>query len=368
MAFGKQTDDNDINMDDRTPSTSSDRGTDLLEVVQETDKRIDLTNKKLESIEEKVKRDRSPEAKAGRRRMMYRAVYGEFMCTLLFYGPIFCVIANGHISNWNPQFTTLAAAFVSGFQAIAICFAFSSVSGAQFNSAISFALWLTGKLSNRRVITYIAVQLFASIMGMVVVTCIFHGNLTGVYDALAVQPVNDLYLGKVFATEFFLTFFLTYTAFTVAFEDAENQKKESMSFKTISDTKGLTLYTTTPQSKTGFAPFSIGLTIFSLNLLGGASGGAFNPGRLFGPALFSGKWDYIYIYWLGELFGAAAAGLLVNNIHRIGINTNRYGDDVTAKDVIEKTMQVPVPTVTTLKPIEKKEGGSTNPLNANIEV
>jgi glycerol uptake facilitator-like aquaporin len=336
--FGKK---EDVLMNDRSPSTSSDRGTDILEVVQETDKRQDLTTKKIESLEEKVLRDRSPEAKAGRRRMMYRAVYGEFMCTLLFYGPIFCCIANGYVSNWGSEFTTLAAAFVSGFQAIAICYAFSSVSGAQFNSAISFALWLTGKLSNRRVITYIAVQLCASIVGMIIVSCIFHGDMTKIYNAVAVQPVNDVYLGKVFATEFFMTFFLTYIAFTVAFEDAENQKKESMSFKTISDAKGLTLYTTTPQSKTGFAPFSIGLTIFSLNLLGGTSGSAFNPGRIFGPAIFSGKWDYVYIYWLGELFGAAAAGLLVNNIHRIGINTKRFGDAITAKDVIERSLQAP---------------------------
>ena len=32
---------------------------------------------------------------------------------------------------------------------------------------------------------------------------------------------------KVFATEFFTTFLLVYNGFTVAFEDAERQKKES---------------------------------------------------------------------------------------------------------------------------------------------
>lgn len=51
-----------------------------------------------------------------------------------------------------------------------------SLTGAQFNSAISFALWLTGKLSNRRAILYIVVQLTASIMGMVIVACIFSGS------------------------------------------------------------------------------------------------------------------------------------------------------------------------------------------------
>jgi len=102
--------------------------------------------------------------------------------------------------------------------------------------------------------------------------CIF-ADLSGIYSAIAVTPISTQNLGRVFFTEYVTTFFLTYTAFTVAFEDAENQKKESMSFKTISDSKGLTLYASNPQSKTGFAPFSIGLTIFSLSLVGGSSGG-----------------------------------------------------------------------------------------------
>lgn len=355
-------------VDGRDRSTSESGAHEIMEVMQINDKKKDLAFKKLQVIEEKLLRDRSPEARAGRRRMMYRAVYGEFMCTLLFYAPIFCCIANGTISGWTSSFTALVAAFVSGFQAIAVCFAFSSVSGAQFNSAISFALWMTGKLSNRRVVLYIAVQLLASVIGMVVVTCIFHGDLQHVYDSIAVVPADDKHLGKVFATEVFLTFFLTYVAFTVAFEDAESQKKESMSFKTISDSKGLTLYATTPQSKTGFAPFSIGLTIFSLNLLGGSSGGAFNPGRLFGPALFSGRWDYIYVYWFGQLIGAAAAGLLVNNIHRIGIQPTRLDEDTSAREFVEKSLPIGLSAVTSapLGAVEAEE--NKNPLNATVQV
>eukprot|EP01039_Chlorochromonas_danica_P006814 gene6814-7527_t len=314
----------------------------ILAVVAETDKQKDLAEKKIESvIHDKVLRDKSPEAKAGRRRMLYRAAYGELMCSILFYAPIFCCVANGTISGWDPSITSLAVALVGGFQAIAVSFAFSGVSGAQFNSAISFALWLTGKLSNRRMILYVLVQLIASILSMVVVACIFHGNLSSVYDALAVTPLDDTALGRVFATEFFLTFFLTYVAFTVAFEDAENQKKETMSFKTISDSKGLTLYASTPQSKTGFAPFAIGFTIFSLSLIGGCSGGAFNPGRLLGPAIFSDKWDYIYLYWLGEVAGASCAALMVNNMHRIGLVQVTRKDEVTAKDVVNKALSAP---------------------------
>lgn len=283
------------------------------------------------------------------------------MCTMLFFSPIFCCIANSVKSGWNSELTTLAAAFVSGFQAIAISFAFSSVSGAQFNPAISFALWLTGKLSNRRALLYILVQLLASILSMVVVACVFHGNLESVYDSIAVTPKDKTELGRVFATEFFLTFFLTYVAFTVAFEDAENQKKESMSFQTISDSKGLTLYASTPQSKTGFAPFAIGLTIFSLNLVGGTSGGAFNPARLLGPAIFSGSWDYQYLYWLGDICGSSCAALLVNNMHRIGLEPVRK-NEVTAKEVISKTLQ----NKEIITQAAIGSSGTNNPLNNNV--
>ncbi len=232
---------------------------DVAESKNETEaKRIELI------IQDRILRDCSPEAKMGRRKMLIRAVYGEFVCTVLFYCTIFCTIANGTQSGWTSEQLTLASAFVAGFQAIGICFAFSSMSGAQFNSAISFALWLTGKLSNRRALLYILVQLLASIASMILVSCMFSGNQQNLYAAIAVQPPNGRFLGHIFATEFFLTFFLTYIAFTVAFEDAEKSKKDNMSFKTISDSKGLTLYATTPQSKTGFAPFSIGELEFIL--------------------------------------------------------------------------------------------------------
>ena len=319
--------------------------TDLIGLEQLAESDVEKKNEEVAKIEksivEKVEKDVSPEAKIGRRRMAMRAAYGEFMCTILFYTPIFGCIANTSLGAWESQSASLAVAFVGGFQAIAISFAFSSVSGAHFNSAISFALWLTGKLSNRKAVMYIGVQLLASVVAMGIVTCIFQGDLQTAYNSCAVTPVDSRKLGRVFATEFFLTFFLTYVAFTVAFEDAENQKKDSMSFKTISDSKGLTLYASTPQSKTGFAPFAIGLTIFSLSLIGGTSGGAFNPGRMFGPAIFSGQgWDTLPLYWLGQFSGSSAAGLLVNNLHRFGLQTSGGTDTITAREVLSRAVSL----------------------------
>ena len=46
-------------------------------------------------IQENVLTDKSEAAKAGRRRVLIKATIGEFMCTLFFFTPIFCVLANG---------------------------------------------------------------------------------------------------------------------------------------------------------------------------------------------------------------------------------------------------------------------------------
>jgi aquaporin related protein len=284
-------------------------------------------------IDEKIQKDTSPEAKKGRRKMMLRAAYGEFMCSLLFYAPIFGTIFNTQRWN-NPSVQSLAIALVSGFQAIAVSFAFSSVSGAHFNSAVSFALWCTGKLSNRKAIAYVFVQLIASIFSVYICLFMFEGNFDDLVSSVTVKETSDADIWRVFSTEFFLTFFLVYVAFTVAFEEAESQKKDNMSVKTVSDSQGLTLYASTPQSKTGFAPFSIGFTIFSLSLIGGASGGAFNPGRVFGPAVVSGVYKDLWVYWLAELLGAFTASFLVHNIHKIGLQDTRLmkGGELSAKE------------------------------------
>lgn len=307
----------DANVVDDFSSGANGEDKDLLSVVAEEQMRLDNTTRCLDHVENTVLRDKSPEAKLGRRRRFMRAVYGEFMCTLIFFTILFSVIANGTLSGWSEFDTMYAKALVSGFQATGVIYTFSSVSGAHFNCNISFALWLTGRLSNRRCFVYILVQLLASIVAMAIVTAMFHGDMKSLYDACAVVPSDTQRVGKVFATEFVTTFILTYVAFVVAFVDAENEKKHTMSFKGISDSKGLTVYTSTPQSKAGFAPLAIGLTVFTLSMVGGSSGPAFNQNRMFGPAVFSGKWDFFYVYYIAELCGAAAASLLVHHLHRI---------------------------------------------------
>ncbi len=54
---------------------------------------------------------------------------------------------------------------------------------------------------------------------------------------------------------------------------------------------------------------AIGFTLGFLGLIGGTvSGGAFNPARVFGPALVSGNWKNHWLYWIADFVGAGLAG------------------------------------------------------------
>ncbi len=134
------------------------------------------------------------------------------------------------------------------------------------NPAVSFALWITGKSSNRRFACYLFVH---SIIAVLIVDCMFVGNQHEIYAKLMVSPRDNHDMSAYFFTEFALTFALTFVAFTVAFEEAEANKPENLSFQSIADAQELMIYSSTPQSRTGFAPIAIGFIVFSLNLVGG---------------------------------------------------------------------------------------------------
>ena len=95
------------------------------------------------------------------------------------------------------------------------------MSGAIFNPAVCFALWLTKKLSNRKFILYILVELLGSVFAMTVMYATFTSPTKELYAAIAVVPSSTADIYRVFATEFFATFILTYVAFNCAYEDAE---------------------------------------------------------------------------------------------------------------------------------------------------
>lgn len=274
---------------------------------------------KLDIFDEDEPRDESQQAKLWRRKLMFRALWAEFMATCCFLIPIFGGIANGVRGGWDAGTLNGFVCLLAGLCITAVTFAFSDMSGANCNCAISFALWLSGGLSNRKLVTYSVVQILGSIVSTAVVVVMFEGPIDELTTPMTLTPTPGASLYKAFFTEFFCTFLLTYLAFTVVFEEASRLKADKMSVKSFNHNNGLTLYASTPQSKAGFAPFAIGFIVFALAMIGGSSGSAMNPCRILGPAIFSGKWDYFYLYVGAQYFGAGTAAILASSAHKYGV-------------------------------------------------
>jgi glycerol uptake facilitator-like aquaporin len=70
------------------------------------------------------------------------------------------------------------------------------------------------------------------------------------------------------------------------------------------------LHTAERKSGTPFAGLAIGLTLAAAILMGGSlTGASLNPARTFGPALFTGHLDVLWIYLVGPAAGAGLAAL-----------------------------------------------------------
>lgn len=246
-----------------------------------------------------------------RRKKFMRAVYGEFFGTFIFLLPIFACLANAYRQQWEGWFTNLAVALVSGFQLVTVVMCFSSLSGAILNPAITFALWLTKKTSNRKCLTFMIAECLASLLAMAVIYGTFPHADKDMYKAVACVAPSDATQGNIFLTEFFVSFLLTFVAFAMAYEEQENTHTSRLSLKAVQENEGLVMYSTTPQSKAGFAPFAFGFTIIALAFFGGGSGVGLNPARMFGPAVFANEWSDFHIYILGQFVGAAAAAVFV---------------------------------------------------------
>jgi len=271
-----------------------------------------------------------------KRILLAKAAFGELLCTFIF-------IFVGTAAAFNYQFeanasnTSLALrmALCTGFLAVALVYSFADVSGANFNPAVTWATWVTGKIDFLKLLMYIAAQCVGASLAVLVLIIAFPGTDAATKVLVARGPETKLY--NAFVMEFILTFILVYIIFATAFDKIENEDQnkaeidlEQQADDLLLDTDQpelkpqasasaaskrtrpkLTVYTTSGTSKGAFAPIAIGFTIGFLNLVGGTvSGGCYNPARAFGPALLANKWTEHWLYWVADLLGATVAGYM----------------------------------------------------------
>ena len=172
----------------------------------------------------------------------------------------------------------IVVALAHGVALAVMISALGPVSGAHFNPAVTFGVWLAGHIPGRRALSYIVAQLIGGLLAAIALRVIFPTSELGLPRlATGIDPL----LGT--SIEAILTLVLVVAVFGTAI-----------------DPRG---------PKIG--GLFIGLAVTADILMGGPlTGAAMNPARWFAPAAVDGIWDNSYVWILGPLIGAAIAALL----------------------------------------------------------
>jgi len=174
----------------------------------------------------------------------------------------------------------LGIALAHGLTIAVMVSATGAISGGHLNPAVTFGVWVGGRLEGKTLAAYWTAQLAgATAAGLL---C---ASLLGVAPVASGTPDLAEAVGFVpgVVIEAVLTFFLVFVVYGTAV-DARAPK---------------------------IGGLAIGLTVALDILFGGPlTGAAMNPARTFGPALASGHWNHHLVYWLGPLLGGGLAGLV----------------------------------------------------------
>ena len=208
----------------------------------------------------------------------------EFIGTfaLIFVGV--GVIANH--SELTSNAGLLAVALAHGLTIAVMVSATGAISGGQLNPAVTFGLFLAGKMDGKKTIAYWIAQLFGAVVAAALVGALLSApSIPG--KELVYKGTPALGKGATVAQsigiEAVLTFFLVFVVFGSAVDSRAPK----------------------------IGGLAIGLTVALDILFGGPyTGGAMNPARVFGPALIGQQWNHHYVYWVGPLIGGGLAGIV----------------------------------------------------------
>ena len=173
----------------------------------------------------------------------------------------------------------VGVALAHGLVIVAFAYAYGHISGTHINPAVTLGLLIAGEIEFVAAIGYWVVQFLGGILGAVLLNALLPnpGDLGVTILTEGVTPVQGL------VVEIVLTFFLVNTIFNTA----------------VSGKAG------------NFAGLAIGLTLVLAILMGGPlTRASLNPARTLGPAIVSGNYADIWLYFVGPGIGAILAALL----------------------------------------------------------
>lgn len=173
----------------------------------------------------------------------------------------------------------VGVALAHGLVIVTFAYAYGHISGTHINPAVTLGLLIAGEIEFVAAIGYWVVQFLGGILGAFVLKAVLPeaGDLGVTILGSGVTATQGLIV------EIVLTFFLVNTIFNTA----------------VSGKAG------------NFAGLAIGLTLVLCILMGGPlTRASLNPARTLGPAIASGNFADIWLYFVGPAIGAVLAALL----------------------------------------------------------
>jgi MIP family channel proteins len=187
----------------------------------------------------------------------------------------------------------VGVAFAHGLVIVSFAYAYGHISGTHINPAVTLGVWAAGKIDTNRALAYVAVQLLGGIAGALALRGVLGGTETGLG---ATHLASGLQVGNATITispttglllEALLTFFLVNAVLNA----------------------GISGKATIPGG------LAIGFTLTLAILMGGPlTGASLNPARSLGPAVATGDFSDLWLYFVGPILGGIVAGILYKTV------------------------------------------------------
>jgi len=187
----------------------------------------------------------------------------------------------------------VGVALAHGLVVVSFAYAYGHVSGTHINPAVTFGVWLAGKIDAGRAGAYIVAQMIGGALAGYALAWCLGGTGTGLGATVLAEGLQaggatiDVTPAMGVVIELILTFFLVNTVLNAGVSG----------------------------KATPIDGLAIGLTLAFCILMGGPlTGASVNPARSFGPALATGIWADFWVYLVGPLAGGAVAALLYRGV------------------------------------------------------
>ena len=218
-----------------------------------------------------------------------KKLVAEFIGTLwLVLGGCGSAVLAADFPELGIGFAGVALAF--GLTVLTMVYALGHISGAHFNPAVSFGLWVGGRFDKKNLLPYIGAQVLGGIAGAGILYVIASGKSGFELGGFAANGFGEnspggYSMAAALVTEVVMTFM-----FLIVILGATHSKAPK-----------------------GFAGLAIGLSLTLIHLISiPVTNTSVNPARSTSQAFYVGGWamDQLWLFWVAPIVGAILAGLV----------------------------------------------------------